>query len=89
MDDVQRPTLADWTRPPGSRWAFRHVGELIPSVRVAASAPSLLEQAPVQGLTDLDLGEGRSLARFLEDSHADPSSCCPGGGSPSSGTRRE
>jgi CubicO group peptidase (beta-lactamase class C family) len=32
---VDRPTLADWMRPPGNTWSFRHVREIIPTARVA------------------------------------------------------
>ena len=46
----QRPTLATWLEPPGNRWAFRHVRELIPTARVAARSARSLERAPVDGL---------------------------------------
>jgi CubicO group peptidase (beta-lactamase class C family) len=46
----QRPTLATWLKPPGNRWAFRHVRELIPTARVAARSGRPLERAPVDGL---------------------------------------
>ncbi|HWI71026.1 MAG TPA: serine hydrolase [Baekduia sp.] len=40
IGDVERPTLANWMEPPGNRWAFRHVREILPSERVAAAAAS-------------------------------------------------
>jgi CubicO group peptidase (beta-lactamase class C family) len=49
IDDV-RPTLATWLKPPGNRWAFRHVRELIPTARVAARSGRPLDHAPVDGL---------------------------------------
>lgn len=37
-------TLANWRTQPFSRWAFRNVAELVPSARIATSAPRLLPQ---------------------------------------------
>jgi len=73
---VARATLADWMQPPGNRWAFRHVRELIPTARVRrGSTVRELEPAPVAGLLDLsfadDAGAERTLAAFLDESFTD------------------
>ena len=36
-----RVTLANWQDPPFSRWAFRHMRELIPSQLIPAGAAAL------------------------------------------------
>ena len=61
--------------PPGNRWAFRHVRELIPSARVAARAPSSLEWGTDERLLDVAFrapdGEEWRLRRYLEDTCTD------------------
>ena len=49
-DISHRPTLTNWLEPPGNRWAFRHVRELVPSALVTAGSGRPLERAPVDGL---------------------------------------
>ena len=39
-------TLANWQDPPYSRWAFRHMRELIPSQPIPAGSPAPLADAP-------------------------------------------
>ena len=39
-------TLANWQDPPYSRWAFRHMRELIPSQPIPAGSPAPLPDAP-------------------------------------------
>ena len=39
-------TLANWQDPPYSRWAFRHMRELIPSQPIPAGSPAPLPAAP-------------------------------------------
>src|SRR5436309_1581439 len=41
-----RVTLANWQDPPYSRWAFRHMRELIPSQPIPAGSPAPLPAAP-------------------------------------------
>src|SRR5438105_3102165 len=53
----ERPTLATWLEPPGNRWAFRHMRELIPTARVAARNGRPLDEAPVDGLMTEALGD--------------------------------
>src|SRR3989454_7525192 len=68
-------TLANWQDPPFNRWAFRHVGELIPTARIARGDgpvsrlpehPRNLSATPVHA-------DGRpvSLATFLERTYTD------------------
>jgi hypothetical protein len=73
---MARATLDDWMQPPGNRWAFRHVRELIPTARVRrGSTVRELEPAPVPGLLELtfagDDGVQRTLSAFLEESCTD------------------
>ena len=42
---MNRPTLQNWTAPPGSTWAFSNLRQLIPTAPVAAASPSRLEFA--------------------------------------------
>jgi len=72
---TERITLSNWMKLPGSLWAFRHVRELIPSARIAARAPSSLDQGPVEGFLDLAIagphGEYGTLRDYLQASHTD------------------
>lgn len=50
----ERPTLANWMEPPGNRWAFRHVREILPTERVAAvGVPRPFETESADGLLEL------------------------------------
>jgi CubicO group peptidase (beta-lactamase class C family) len=72
---MERPTLANWMQPPGNRWAFRHVRELIPSAGIKAGPPYPLGGATVGGLLDLSFsepnGKGWTLRRYLDDTCTD------------------
>lgn len=55
-------TLANWQEPPYNRWAFQHVRELIPTVRIAGASS---EQHWAEGPLDLGRVEFRSEGRLL------------------------
>ena len=61
------PTLATWMSPSASRWAFRHVRELIPSARIAAAAPEVLRQDPDPELMALRFTTPDGSVRSLEE----------------------
>ena len=62
-----RPTLADWMSPPGNRWAFRHVRELIPTARVRRGAAVLsLPDASVPGLLDVEFSDAQGTTRRID-----------------------
>ena len=62
-------------RPPGNRWAFRHVRELIPSARVRCGQPRSLRRAPDPHLSDVefsdDVGVVRRIGDYLDESFTD------------------
>lgn len=69
-------TLANWRTAPFSKWAFQHVGELVPSATIAAHGPAREAPAPagdaLLGAIAVDLGEGReTAASWLARSHTD------------------
>ena len=68
-------TLANWQDPPFNRWAFRHVGELIPSARIArGDGPVSRLPEDVRDLTRTPVrSDGRPvrLATFLERTYTD------------------
>ncbi len=71
----RRVTLANWRRPPFSRWAFQHVRELVPSADIANDPGGVraLPQAPVE-LSAMRVPDGKkSLAfnAFLEKTGTD------------------
>jgi len=39
-------TLSNWQEPPWNRWAFQHVGQLIPSARISRGDGPILELPP-------------------------------------------
>ena len=68
-------TLANWQEPPFNRWAFQHVGELIPTARIPRGdgpvsrlpeEPRDLSRTPIHGG-----GRPVSLATFLERTYTD------------------
>ena len=68
-------TLANWQEPPFNRWAFQHVGELIPTARIARG-DGPVERLPedVRDLTRTPVrSDGRPvpLATFLERTYTD------------------
>jgi CubicO group peptidase (beta-lactamase class C family) len=72
---ARRVTLADWQDPPRNRWAFQHVGELIPMARIArGDGPvSRLSTAP-RPLDGLRFRVGRrsmTIERMLEETWTD------------------
>jgi len=68
-------TLANWQEPPFNRWAFQHVGELIPTVRIArGDGPVARLPEDVRDLTRTPVrSDGRPvrLATFLERTYTD------------------
>jgi CubicO group peptidase (beta-lactamase class C family) len=73
---MDRPTLADWMRPPGNRWAFRHVRELIPTARIRRGSDARhLPAADRPGLLDAgfrgDDGVERRIGAYLGESFTD------------------
>lgn len=42
------PTLDSWQEPPHNRWAFAHLGELVPSAAVSRRAPAAPAEATVR-----------------------------------------
>lgn len=76
-------TLANWRTEPFSRWAFQHVGELVPSAPVvAATAAPAEEQRDLSRLlsktVSLPSGEKR-IGDFLDGSYADALTIMKGG----------
>ena len=70
-----RVTLANWRKPPYSRWAFQHARELVPSADIANN-PNLvraLPQAPIDlsGVRVPNGGEALSFDAFLERTATD------------------
>lgn len=67
--------LANWMEQPHSRWAFRHVRELMPSARIPARRPTQLEREPADGLLDLGYttptGEAQTVREYIDESHTD------------------
>lgn len=68
-------TLANWRQAPFSRWAFRNVRALLPTVGIPSGAPSSgLPSAP-RSLAALAVTDGAGgtlpLAAFLEATHSD------------------
>ncbi len=70
-----RPTLENWMAPPGNRWAFRHVRELLPTARVRRGDALELPEAIAPGLATLpfrdDAGGEHRLEPFLAESFGD------------------
>ena len=69
-------TLANWQDPPWNRWSFQHVGQLIPSARIARGEGPVLE-LPADPL-DVDevafktsAGTSSTLAAYLRSSYTD------------------
>jgi CubicO group peptidase (beta-lactamase class C family) len=73
---VRRPTLANWRMPPGNRWAFWHVPEIVPSARIRRSGdvtPLTADHDPAIAdiaFVDND-GRQRAIGSWLQDSAAD------------------
>jgi CubicO group peptidase (beta-lactamase class C family) len=68
-------TLAQWQDPPGNRWSFQHVRELIPSARIRRGAGPVWE-LPRRPRDVLDVsfvlaGERRSVGSLLESTCTD------------------
>ncbi|HEX9298870.1 MAG TPA: serine hydrolase [Actinomycetota bacterium] len=68
-------TLANWQDPPFNRWAFRHVGELVPTARIArGDAPAWLLPEQLRDLSTTPIHAGARpvpLATFLERTYTD------------------
>ncbi len=68
-------TLANWQEPPFNRWAFQHIGELIPTARIArGDGPVLRLAKDVRDLSTTPIhADGRPvpLATFLERTYTD------------------
>src|SRR4029079_18663586 len=71
----QLVTTASWQEGPKNRWAFQHVGELVPSAVVSrgtgpvfplVSAPRDLSAIPLERVAS-----GRTLEEFLEATYTD------------------
>lgn len=76
-------TLENWRNHPYNRWAFQHVGELVPSAEIAA--PTDAPEAPAGDLGAL-LGEtvaaaagSETVAAFLDRTHTDAFVALKGG----------
>ena len=70
-----RVTLANWQDPPFSRWAFRHMRELIPSQAIPASGepvalPGASRPLPDPPVRRLD-GSTATAAEVFADTHTD------------------
>lgn len=63
------PTLGTWQDPPHNRWAFSHLGELVPTAAVSRRSPA----APVEATVRLDALTGSlpDLVRELEETYTD------------------
>jgi CubicO group peptidase (beta-lactamase class C family) len=68
-------TLEHWQDPPGNRWAFQHVRELIPSARIARGNGPTWELRPEhRDVLDLRLGidgSGPSVEQLLDRTQTD------------------
>jgi CubicO group peptidase (beta-lactamase class C family) len=60
-----RPTLENWLEPPGNRWAFRHVRELVPTARIAGQPASGAD------VTGADALVTPAVSDYLDRSFAD------------------
>ena len=68
-------TLDHWQDPPGNRWAFQHVRELIPTARIRRG-PGRARELPRADQDVLSLpvvigGIGSTVGRILEETHTD------------------
>jgi CubicO group peptidase (beta-lactamase class C family) len=69
-------TLANWQRAPANRWAYQHMGQLIPSARIGRGDGPILELPPdpfdLDGVAfQTQSGEPATLADLLESSYTD------------------
>ena len=81
--DRTKVTLANWRSRPYSTWSFSHVGELIPSARIAARGGNRKDTGRVGwDILDenvrLDLGD-ETVGAFLDRSQTDSLLVCRGG----------
>ncbi len=72
----QRPaSLADWQDPPGNRWAFQHVRELVPTARIRRSLGSAWElpraERPLDEVSFEWGGRSATVAELLERTWTD------------------
>ncbi len=71
----RRVSLADWQEPPGNRWAFQHVRDLIPTARIARGdgPPMRLPSAPraVGGIRFRSAGRSLSVDQMLAETWTD------------------
>jgi CubicO group peptidase (beta-lactamase class C family) len=72
---MSRPTHDDWMLPPGNRWSFRHVRELIPTARVRHQVARVLPSAPRDQIPTIEfttpLGETLTISALLDASFTD------------------
>lgn len=68
-------TLANWQDPPGNRWSFQHVRELVPTAVIERDPSRTWELARAEcsldGLTFTSSGREWSVEQFLESSETD------------------
>jgi CubicO group peptidase (beta-lactamase class C family) len=68
-------TLANWQEPPGNRWAFQHVRELIPSARIRRGhGPIWVLPRAEQDVLDVRIGGepgAPTVARHLDETQTD------------------
>lgn len=68
-------TLEAWQDPPGNRWAFQHVRELIPTARIRrGSGPPwalVRDEQPVGALRFQAAGRSMTVAQLLDESYTD------------------
>lgn len=48
MENANRPTLDTWQEAPGNRWAFGHLGELVPTAVISRGRPPRPQEATVR-----------------------------------------
>src|SRR5262245_325079 len=75
MDSANVPR-SEWDRPPWNRWAFQHVADFLPTVRISRGSGPVRELAlreqDLDGLQVSGLGgQVTSLVQFLEESFTD------------------
>lgn len=68
-------TLEAWQDPPGNRWAFQHVRELIPSARIRRGRGPVWQldrdERPIGGVRFEVDGGSKTLSELLDESYTD------------------
>ncbi len=68
-------SLADWQEPPGNRWAFQHIRDLMPTARIdRGSGPVMRLPTALRSVDDVRLRVGRrslTVAEMLDETWTD------------------